>query len=431
MPTEDQGKGKLSDGIASTEAETADAIRPRTITEAAVIGVALILLLVLGYSVQPIVSPFLLIGAMIYLLYPLRKRTLPSRILWLSVIVFLCWFIYSILHLLAPFIFAFLVAYLLNPLVTRMQQRGIARWVSSLTISILLVALVAGFFLFVMPLVVQQFQGILAGLNTIVNEFSELLKSGTIFEVLARYGLPVDKAREMISEQVSPRLENLLTHLFEGVFRFVTGVSSLLLQLINVVIIPFLLFYILKDFPLIRHRFAFLFPEERRTHVLELLDKVDDLLGRYIRGAIMVAIIQGTIAAAGLWIIGVKYSLVLGIMVGVLDFIPYIGLITGVIVSSIVALFSGEAVLVKVFAVIILFLSQKVLEASVLAPKIIGTQVGVHPVLLILCLLIFGYFLGFVGLLIAVPATALILAALNEWERTRDEAQHAAETQAT
>jgi predicted PurR-regulated permease PerM len=144
-----------------------------------------------------------------------------------------------------------------------------------------------------------------------------------------------------------------------------------------------------------------------------------------------VAIIQGTIAAIGLWIIGVKYALVLGIMTGILDFIPYVGLITSLVVSCIVALFSGDPVLVKIAAVVILYLAQKLLEATVLGPKIIGTQVGVHPVLLILCLLVFGYFLGFVGLLIAVPATALILAALNEWELRRNEAQTPSATQAT
>ncbi len=106
-------------------------------------------------------------------------------------------------------------------------------------------------------------------------------------------------------------------------------------------------------------------------------------------------------------------------MTGVLNFIPYIGLVTSLVVASIVALFSGEPVLTKVLAVVILYLSQKLLEATVLGPKIIGPQVGLHPVLLILCLLLFGYFLGFVGLLIAVPATALLLSALEAWESHR------------
>ena len=132
------------------------------------------------------------------------------------------------------------------------------------------------------------------------------------------------------------------------------------------------------------------------------------------------ATIQGCISATALWFIGVQYPLVLGIMTGVLNFIPYVGLLVSLMVSSIVALFSGEPVVVKVCGVVILYLSQKLLEATVLGPKIIGAQVGLHPVLLILCLMVFGYFMGLVGMLIAVPATALILAGVGEWETRRD-----------
>jgi predicted PurR-regulated permease PerM len=89
------------------------------------------------------------------------------------------------------------------------------------------------------------------------------------------------------------------------------------------------------------------------------------------------------------------------------------------LVASIVAMLSGEPVLARVAGVIILYLSQKLFEATVLGPKIVGGRVGLHPVLLILCLLVFGYFLGFMGLLIAVPATALVVETLREWEGNR------------
>ena len=149
------------------------------------------------------------------------------------------------------------------------------------------------------------------------------------------------------------------------------------------------------------------------------MGRIDEIMGRYVRGAVLVAIIQGVISASVLALIGVRYALVLGLMTGVLNFIPYIGLVTSLVVASIVALFSGGPVWTKVLAVVILYLSQKLLEATVLGPKIIGPQVGLHPVVLILCLLLFGYFLGFVGLLIAVPATALLLSALEAWEARR------------
>jgi predicted PurR-regulated permease PerM len=398
-------------------------VQPRTVPETVILITAILLLVVLGYSIQPILSPFLLVGSLLYLLYPMREIALVRRIMWLSVILFAFWFFYSILGLLVPFIVAFLIAYILNPLVTVLQQRGFPRWASSLIVVVLFLAIVVSVFLFVVPPAIQQFNGILSGISVIVRDFADLLKSGAIFEWLAGYGVPVETAREIISEQISPKLENLLTILFEGVFGFLTGISTIVMQFINAVIIPFLVFYVLMDFPVITQRFSTFVPKHRRDRVIELARKVDTLIGRYLRGAITVAIIQGTISATALWIIGVKFALVLGIMTGILNFIPYVGLITSLVVSSIVAIFSGGPVVIKVVAVVAVYLSQKLLEATVLAPKIIGSQVGLHPVLLILCLLVFGYFLGFVGLLIAVPATALIIAAVQEWELRRKEGQ--------
>jgi len=391
-------------------------IHLRSASEVVLLIGAVLLIAALGYTVHSILSPFVLAGAVIFLLYPLRAQPMPRRMMWLSILLLAIWFFYSILALLAPFIVAFLIAYILNPLILSLERRNVPRWVSSLTLVVLLVAIVFSILLFVMPLAFQQFEGIISAVSKIVNDLAEQLQSGAIFESLARYGIPVDKARQALNEQIIPRLENLLTRLFEGIFGVVTGISSLVVHIINAIIIPFLLFYLLRDFPSIANRFYQLAPASRRQRMVEITEKVDALMGRYFRGAVTVAIIQGTIAGFALWVFGVHYSLVLGIMTGVLNFIPYIGLLTSLIVSSIVAMFSGDPVGPKVVAVVVLYLSQKLLEATVLGPKIIGSQVGLHPLLLILCLLVFGYFLGFVGLLIAVPATALILAAFNEWQ---------------
>jgi predicted PurR-regulated permease PerM len=390
-------------------------------SETVILAAGVLLLGLLSYVVQPILSPFVITGSLLYLLYPLRKAPLARRLMVLALFLFALWFLYSILGLLTPFLLAFLIAYIVNPAVTVLEARRVPRWLSSLLTVVLIVATAVAIVLFVMPIVLQQFQGIINGVATIANDLAEILRSGALFGVLARYGIPVDKAQEVITQQVSPRLESVLKTILDAVFGFVSGLSSLILQLINIIIIPFLVFYLLKDFPLITHRFAMLVPRERRERAVELAGIADDLMGRYLRGAVIVAILQGTISAIMLWAIGVDFALVLGIMTGVLNFIPYVGLLTSLVVSSIVALFSGGAVGTKVLFVVVLYLSQKLLEATVLGPKIIGSHVGLHPVLLILCLLVFGYFLGFVGLLIAVPGTALLIAAVREWEHSRRE----------
>jgi len=402
-----------------TVAETGFPDRPRGTGETMVLIAGILLLAALGYSVGPILSPFVLLAALVFLLYPWRTAPVPRRLLWVGVILFTLWFLHSILAILGPFLIAFLLAYLINPLASALERRRMPRWLSSLLSILVLLGIGVVAALFILPPAIRQFEALIGALRLIVDKFVGLLNSGAVFEVLARYGIPADKAQEVLNTQLTPKLEGFLKTLFEAAFGFVTGLSSLMLNLINIVIVPFLVFYLLKDFPVIINRFGMLVPKENRDRFIDLGRKVDAVLGSYFRGAFMVALIQGTIAGVVLWIIGVDYALVLGIMTGVLNFVPYLGLLVSLVVSSIVASFSGEPVGLKVLGVVILYLSQKLLEATVFGPKIIGGQVGLHPVLLILCLLVFGYFMGFVGLLIAVPATALIIEFVRGWDAGR------------
>jgi predicted PurR-regulated permease PerM len=405
--------------MAQAGTEAGSAVLPRRTSETMVAVAGVLLLAALGYAVAPILSPFVLMAALLFLLYPWRADPVPGRILWLGVILFTLWLLHSILAILAPFLIAFLLAYLMNPLVSALERRRMPRWLSSLLSILFLLGIGVVAALFVLPPAIRQFEGIIGGLRLIVGKFVGLLNSGVIFEVLERYGIPAEKVQDVLSTQLSPKIEGLLKTLFEAAFGFVTGLSSLLLNLINIIIVPFLVFYLLKDFPVITHRFAMLVPKERRDWFIDIGRRTDGVLGSYLRGAFIVALLQGTIAGVVLWLMGVDYALVLGIMTGVLNFVPYLGLLISLIVSSIVASFSGDPVGLKVLGVVILYLSQKLLEATVFGPKIIGGQVGLHPALLILCLLVFGYFMGFVGLLIAVPATALIIEFVKEWNAGR------------
>ncbi len=388
----------------------------RSPAELLVLIAGLLVFAALAYSVNAILSPFVLVGGLVFLLAPFRHNLLAARLMWLGILLFLIWFFDTILGLLAPFLLAFLLAYIFNPAVSALERRRVPRWLSSLLVVLLLIGVVVAVLLFLLPVAIQEFDGILSGLGQIADDVSRVLRSGSIFAFLQRYGIPVEKAQEMISSQLTPRLEDLLKAILGSVLGIVTGISGVVMKLVNAVIIPFLAFYLLMDFPVITHRFLMMLPRERRERAMQVAGTVDGILGKYFRGAITVAVIQGCISGFGLWAIGVDYSLVLGIMSGVLDFIPYVGLVVSLIVSSIVAIFSGGDTLAKVIAVVSLYLAQKLLEATVLGPKIIGRQVGLHPVLLILSLLVFGYFVGFVGLLIAVPATALTIALVKEWE---------------
>lgn len=379
----------------------------------------IILLLLLVYSVIPIISPFVVLGAILFLLYPLRRHPLSRTVMWLAVLLFTLWFMYSVGTILLPFVIAFLIAYVLNPLMNFLERSGIRRWISSLLTMLLILGTAAVILIFIMPIAFGQFQGIIDGISSIVNDVVMLIQQGRLFETLSKYGFPVERLQMLLSEQLTPRLEEILKGLLEGAFGVISSISGLITQIINIIIIPFLAFYMLKDFPLITHRFKMMVPKARRETIAEYFLKIDALFGKYLRGAITVAFIHGVLASLLLWLFGISYPLVLGMVSGVLSLIPYFGLLTSLLLSILVALFSGEPVIMKVFFVLITFTFLQILEFSVLSPNILGKQIGLHPVLMILSLLVFGFFLGFIGLLIAVPTTAIVIMLVKEWEQRR------------
>jgi predicted PurR-regulated permease PerM len=385
-------------------------------TETVALITATALFLVLLYVILPVLSPFLLVGAILFLLNPLRRHIFVRRIMWLCAIFFVIWFFNSLVGALTPFIIAFLIAYLLNPLVSILERRRIRRWMSSLAILLLLLLAIVSLFVILVPVIVSQFRGIIGNITNFISDTAALVKDGTIIEQLARYGVPVERLRQFLSEELPPRLEGLLTSVLEGAFGLFTGVTGVISQAVDMLIVPFVAFYLVKDYPLVIEKIESLIPAGSRKSTGIYFRRVNEVLGDYVRGVLLVALIQGAGVAVGLLILGVQDALVLGLMSGLLNLIPFVGFYFSLLVSVIVALLSGDPVLIKVLGVIGLYIGLSVFESTVLGPKIVGERVGLHPVLLILALVVFGYFFGFVGLLIAVPLTAVLLMSVKIWQ---------------
>ncbi len=387
--------------------------------EAIIFSAGIVLLLFLIYTIRDIASPFLVLGAILFLLYPLRANVMARKIMWLSVLLFFFWFVHSIVGVLAPFVAAMLFAYLLHPLVAKAESWGIPRWVTSLVIILCGITVLTAVALLVLPIAFAQFSGILEAASTIANDFTNWMFSNRMEVALRRYGISTQQLRDMLTTSFAPRLEMIMKGLLEGAFGLVSGLSTVVSRIVNMVIIPFLSFYVLKDFPIIRHRVKMLFPRSKRQRASEYYARVDELLGRYIRGAITVAAINAVLVTSFFSLFGIPYPLVLGIVAGVLDLIPYFGLIIMLVLSVIVASFSVSFVAGHMILAASTIGALHIFEAAVLSPKIIGSKVGIHPVLLILSLLVFSFFLGFIGLLIAVPTTAIIIMFIREWEQRK------------
>ncbi len=393
---------------------------PPTILDVVVISTGLVLLLFLLYSLEALISPFLIFGTILFLLYPLRENNVAKNVMLLSSALFLFWFLFTIETILAPFILSLFLAYLLHPLVTKFETSWkIPRWSSAVFIICVSVALVIVFIILGLPHIIGQFEGILQAIGMISTQFVEWVIDGRFIKAMQKYGISIEELRNMLTNSIAPRVEDILKGILEGTFGIVSGLQVLVTGIVNIVIIPFLTFFLLKDFNLVRHRIKMMIPKKQREHSSTIYHHVDEILGRYIRGTTIIAIVDAIAVSTGLWIIGIQYPLVLGILSGLLFFIPYFGFITILCVSTFVASLSMGTVALPVISTVLYLGVLHIIENYVLTPRIIGGKIGLHPVVLILSLFVFGYFLGFIGLLIAIPAAAIIIVSVKEWEINR------------
>lgn len=391
-----------------------------TILDIIVITTGLILLLLLLYSLEALVSPFLIFATIIFLLYPLREIPVAKNVMLLSGTLFTIWLLTRIDEILSPFVLSLFLAYLLHPIVTKLETvLKIPRWTSAVFIICVIIALLIVVLVLGLPHIIGQFEGILLAIGTISTQFVEWVLDGRFIKALQKYGISVDQLRSMLTNTIAPRVEDILKGILKGTFGIVSGLQVLVSGIVNIIIIPFLTFFLLKDFPLVRHRVKMMVPKKRREQSVIFYHRVDQILGRYIRGTTIIAIFDAIAVSIGLWIIGIQYPLVIGILSGLLFFVPYFGFITILCVSAFVASLSMGSLSLPVISTVSYLAVLHVIENYVITPRVIGSKIGLHPVLLIFSLFIFGYFLGFIGLLIAIPAAAIILVSVKEWEINR------------
>lgn len=398
----------IENGIQSAVPTTLDVV---------VISTGLILLMVLLYSLQALVSPFLIFGTIIFLLYPLREHAVAKNVMILAGTLFFLWFFYTVETILSPFILSLFLAYLLHPIVTKLETSWkVPRWTSAVFIICVSVAVVILFIILGLPHIVGQFEGILLAIGTISTQFVEWVLDGRFIKALQKYGISETQLRTMLTTTIAPRVEDILKGILTGTFGIVSGLQVLVSGIVNIVIIPFLTFFLLKDFLIVRYRLKMMVPRKRREQSILFYHRVDEILGRYIRGTTIIAIFDAIAVSTGFWLIGIQYPLVLGILSGLLFFVPYFGFLTILSVSAFVASLSMGMLALPVITTVSFLALLHIVEIYILTPIVVGEKIGLHPVVLILSIFIFGYFLGFIGMLISIPAAAIIIVSVKEWE---------------
>lgn len=374
--------------------------------------VVVLVLLFFLLALQADTGPLVLYLTLLALLLP-RADGVPPRLLliWVTTGLAVLWLLQSAGSILAPFVVALVVAYLLDPLVDRMQLRGIGR--------------IPAILLLVVPVLATVGVGVVFGVPALERQVGELADAAP--EALDRVvewavaaedqlvripvvGLPIQERLsgldpDEIAGLVQDRLDDLARQVWSGVLGVGRGLSFLVTLLGYTVLTPVLAFYLLRDWDALVHHLGEIVPPARRSRVFGFLEEYDRLLGRYLRGQITVALLMGLLTALGLWAWGFPYAFLVGSLVALFSVVPYLGLVLSLLPAVIIAVLSGE-VGYSLLKVGVVFAVVQGLEGTVISPRIVGDSVGLHPVWIVLAISAGGYFFGFVGLLLAVPAAA-------------------------
>ncbi|MGI6712949.1 MAG: AI-2E family transporter [Bacillota bacterium] len=311
--------------------------------------------------------------------------------------------LYYIRVILIPFILAILLAYILLPLVNALVKRKVPITLAILIIYCSVAVIVTFIALYVFPEIFNE----LNRFTYTVPQYTSTVQQwiNEMHQEYSRFNLP-ESIRQIIDETIVS-VESKLVNIIRNFASFLINLFSYSLSLI---IVPILTFYFLKDHEIISKKIVSYLPRAYQEELLSNWATINLLLRKFIRGHLSVALIVGTLTSIGLAFLGVDYALTLGFIAGIADLIPYFGPIIGAIPAVCLAFLQSKKL--ALYVIIVMFIVQQI-ESSIISPKIIGDSVGLHPLVIIFVLLLGGYLFGILGMLFAVPITAVMRVIIN------------------
>lgn len=334
----------------------------------------------------------------------------PSLTRWLphlAVVLAGAWLVYLLSPILTPFLLAAALAYLCDPLVRRLQGRRVNRTLATLLVLCGLVLVFVLLTLILAPLAQAQFR-------LLMEQVPKLAEWGTT-TLLPWLSVTFDIDLQRDQAQIVDWLKAHVGELSQ-LTRYLPNLAdsglAVLGFLVNLVLVPVVLFYLLRDWQLVLTQLAASIPDSLRARSVAIAREIDHVLAQFVRGQAMVIVVMSLFFSIGLWLAGLDYALAVGMISGILVFVPYLGAIVGVLLGTLAGWtqFGDLAGLLPIWAV---FAIGQTLESMLITPWLVGDRVGLHPVAVIFALMAFGQLFGFVGVLLAIPAAAALLVALR------------------
>lgn len=337
----------------------------------------------------------------------MRKSSKILLAISLSLLILAAFILTRASSVLLQLFIAFALAYILNPAVQLLEKRGIGRIFGILIVFTTAVILCAGFATFLAASISGELSNVQLNLPGYAHHLYEIapvsLKSQLGIETPDRLSLRLNE----LVQQARSASPDLLKPVLNVIRQAFSSTVSLVLALLGYLIIPVYLFYLLADLPRLKLFLESFIPHRHREITGAKLGEVDSVLSGFIRGQLLVCAILALLYSIGLYFIGIDLAVAIGVLAGITFIIPYVGTIIGILLSVSMALLKFQDLLHPLLCLGWFGIVQT-LEGMVITPRVVGNSIGLHPLVTIVALLIGGQLFGLLGMLLAVPVTAVL-----------------------
>lgn len=301
-----------------------------------------------------------------------------------------------------PIIISGLLYYIFNPVVNLMEKKGIKRDFGITILYVVVIGLIAWGVIILVPKIEAQTKSFIDDWpiywQTIEQKTSEFFNA-RLFE---QFSEPIENTINELFSSINTIAKSISKNAFTGIGSVVGAVANIV---VTIVTVPFILFYLLKDGKKLAPFATQFLPTKIRNKSLEILTDINKQLSSYVRGQVTVAIAVAIMFIIGFSVIGLNYSITLGVLAGFLNLVPYVGSALATIPAIILALVDGPKMLI---AVIIVFILEQTIEGKFISPLVLGSQLDIHPITIIFVLLSAGKIFGIMGVIIGIPVYATL-----------------------
>ncbi len=331
---------------------------------------------------------------------------------WLAVALVVGGLLYLLAPILAPFLFAAILAYILDPLVERLTGKFVPRTLAVLLAMFAVLLAIVALALIVLPLFAKELKLLAERVPEFIVWLNQRLAPFLERHLGVAFQFDVDTVRRLAGDLVADN-QDLVARLL-GSLKI--GGLAVLAFIVNLLLVPVVLFYLLRDWNLLLARVDALIPRRAYDKSKTILREADVVLAEFLRGQLLVILAMSVFYVLALWLARLEFALPIGLIAGLLSIVPYVGALVGFVLASMAALMQFDS-LWGVAWVWLAFGIGQALEGMVATPLLVGERIGLHPVTVIFALLAFGQIFGFFGVLLALPASAALLVALRHLRR--------------